>query len=185
MFFDFIYLILLILALFKGYKKGIVVALFSVLALIVGLIAALRLSDHLAGLMLNQQALIAARWTPLISHVLVFIIVVILIRLIGKALRKSLKLVLLGWVDRLAGAMLYGLMITFVCSAFLWMSTKMDLLKPEVLEDSKSSALIAPVAPSFISLAGQVIPVVQSSYDSLNDLFEQLNHKLSQHVDSD
>src|SRR5690606_7072158 len=107
-------LILLILALFKGYKKGIVVALFSVLALIVGLIAALRLSDHLAGLMLNQQALIAARWTPLISHVLVFIIVVILIRLIGKALRKSLKFVLLGWVDRLAGAMLYGLMITFV-----------------------------------------------------------------------
>lgn|GEM_PF-401184 len=185
MFIDFIYLALLIIALIKGYSKGIVVALCSVLAVIAGLIAALKLSDQLATLLFDHQAIIAARWAPLISHILVFTIVVILVRLLAKAIKKSLRMVLLGWADRLAGALLYGLMLTFICSAFLWLGTKMTLLKPETLAASKTCAVIAPVAPELISITGQLIPAVQSSYDSLNDLFEQLNHKLSRHVDPD
>lgn len=185
MFIDFIYLTLLIVALIKGYSKGIVVALCSVLAVIAGLVAALKLSDRLAEVLFSHQAILAARWAPLVSHILVFTIVVILVRLLAKVIKKSLKMVLLGWADRLAGALLYGLILTVICSAFLWLGTKMTLLKTETLTASKTAPIIAPVAPAFIRMVGEVIPPMQSSYDSLNDFFEQLDHKLNRDVDTD
>ena len=48
---DIIVVIILILAAIKGFRQGLIVALFSVIAFIVGLAAAIKLSVVVAGLL--------------------------------------------------------------------------------------------------------------------------------------
>ena len=48
MFIDTLFLLAMIAALFKGYTKGLVVAVFSFAAIIIGLAAALKLSSAVA-----------------------------------------------------------------------------------------------------------------------------------------
>ncbi len=182
MFIDIIYLTLLAIALIKGFSKGVIVALFSVLAVFIGFIAALKLSGSLAVALLDHQSEVAARWAPMICHILVFLVVVIIVRITGKVIRKSLKMVMMGWADKLGGALLYGFMLTFLFSAFLWLGTKMSLLKTETIAASRTYFVIAPVAPVIAGITGRMIPLVKFSYDRINDFFEQLDSKLNQHV---
>ena len=46
---DIIFVILLLLAVIKGYQRGLIVAVFSLIAFIIGLAAAMKLSTVVAG----------------------------------------------------------------------------------------------------------------------------------------
>ncbi|MES2882370.1 MAG: CvpA family protein, partial [Bacteroidota bacterium] len=72
---DIIAIGLLIFAIYKGLRKGLIVALFSFIAFIVGLAAALKLSAVAAGY-IGQAVSISDRWLPVIAFFLVFFIVV-------------------------------------------------------------------------------------------------------------
>ena len=54
---DGIFLILLIIAIIKGYSRGLIVALFSFLAIIIGLVAAIKLSAVVAAYLENNAHL--------------------------------------------------------------------------------------------------------------------------------
>ena len=45
---DIIFAIVIVIALFKGYKKGLIIAIFSLVALIVGIAVAVKLSAAVA-----------------------------------------------------------------------------------------------------------------------------------------
>jgi membrane protein required for colicin V production len=68
---DAIFLICLLIFLIRGYSKGVVVALFSVLAIILGVIGALKLSGTLASL-LFQNGEKGGRWVPFVSYIIVY-----------------------------------------------------------------------------------------------------------------
>ena len=74
---DIIFAIIIIIACIKGYQKGLIIAVFSIIAFIIGLAAALKLSAVVAG-WLNGQANISAKWLPFISFALVFLLLYIL-----------------------------------------------------------------------------------------------------------
>jgi hypothetical protein len=70
----------MILAVIKGLRNGFVVAVFSFLAIIIGLAAAMKLSTAVAG-WLKDSTSISAAWLPFLSFALVMVGVVFLIRL--------------------------------------------------------------------------------------------------------
>ena len=69
---DIIFAIVLLLAFIHGYKKGIIHSIVSLIALVIGIMAAVRLSE-LAAVYLDRWFNIASRYLPLISFILVFI----------------------------------------------------------------------------------------------------------------
>ena len=81
---DIVFLILVILAVIKGFRRGLIVGLFSFIAIIVGLAAAIKLSIVVAGY-IGSAVNVSDRWLPVISFLVVFIAVVLLIRLGGKS----------------------------------------------------------------------------------------------------
>src|SRR5437762_11559934 len=116
---DIVFIILVIIAIFKGYTKGFIVAVFSLLAIVVGLAAAIKLSVVTAGLLKNAIH-VAAKWLPVIAFAVVFIIVVLLVRLGAMAIQKATELVMLGWVNKLAGSILYMALYTVIFSVLLF-----------------------------------------------------------------
>src|SRR3982751_1020087 len=106
---DIIVIGLMIMAIFKGIQRGFIVALFSMIAFVVGLIAAVKLSTVVAA-WLDDSINVSARWLPFLAFMLVFIVVVLLVRLLAALLQSTLELAMLGWANRLAGVLLYMVM---------------------------------------------------------------------------
>ena len=68
---------------------------------------------------------------PLVGFLVIFIITMLLIRIVGWALKQVMDLILLGGIDSAAGGVLGVVKAGFFISLFLWFTAefKMDLPK--------------------------------------------------------
>lgn len=132
---DIIVIILLVLAVIKGYRRGLIIGLFSLVAVIIGLAAAMKLSTLVAGY-LGTAVKISDRWLPVISFVVVFLAVVLLIRLGARALEKTAEIITLGWLNKLGGMILYTGIYFTVFSILLFYAAQLQLLKEETIAGS-------------------------------------------------
>ena len=97
---DIVFAVLIVIAIVKGYQKGLIIALFSIIAFIVGIAAAVKLSAAVA-VYLQDNLSVSAKWLPIISFAVVFLAVVILVRLVEKLFEKTFQMVMLGWINRI------------------------------------------------------------------------------------
>lgn len=173
---DIVTILLLVLAVFKGIKKGLVVALFSFFAYIIGLAAALKLSAAMADY-IGRNVTMSQKWLPFIAFLLVFLIVVLCIRLGARLLEKSLQLMMLGFVNRLGGLVFFVLIYFFIYSILLFYADKLHLLGEETIEASISYDIIAPYAPKIIEVLGDVIPWFSDMFKELLQFFDSVAEK--------
>lgn len=170
---DFIFIILILIAVFKGYRKGFVLALFSILAFIIGLAAALKLSVFVAD-KLKDSVSLSYQWLPFLSFALVFFIVVFLINITARLIQKSFDMVLLGWANRIAGAILYVMLYLIIYSIFLFYLEQIKLIKLSTIASSKTYSYIIPLAPKVINNFGRIIPFFKGMFSTLENFFGTL-----------
>ncbi len=174
---DIIYAILLVLATIKGFQRGLIVGVFSFLAVIIGLAAALKLSLVAAGY-IGSAVNISAAWLPFVSFLLVFIVVVILIRLGANAIESTVEVVMLGWLNRLGGILLYIALYTLVFSVLLFYADKMAIIQPAAKEASLSFSYITPLGPKVINALGQMLPWFRDMFADLSAFFESVSRQV-------
>jgi membrane protein required for colicin V production len=163
MFLDIIVLILLVLALFKGWSNGFIVGIFSLLAFIIGLAAAMKLSSF-AATYINENFNVSEQWLPFIAFIAVFLVVVILVRLGAKAIESVVEIAQLGWANKLGGILLYIFIYLFIISILLSYAERMHLISEEALLASQSYQYIHPVAPVIMETVGVVIPFFRNMF---------------------
>ena len=81
---------------------------------------------------------------------------------------------MLGWLNRLAGILLYALLYACIFSVVLFYADKLHLLKPSMISDSKSYRYIQPIGPKFMSLFEKVLPILKGAFSELAAFFEGL-----------
>src|ERR1700733_10693407 len=116
---DIAFVIVMIIAVFKGLSKGLIVGIFSLLAFIIGLAAAVKLSAVVATY-LQKNVVSATKWLPVLSFILVFIIVILLVGLGARLIKKTIDFAMLGWLDSLGGMILYIIIYTIIFSVVLF-----------------------------------------------------------------
>lgn len=174
---DIILLLLLILAVIKGYQRGLIVGVFSLIAIIVGLAAAIKLSTVVAEY-IGKAVKISDTWLPVISFAVVFILVVLLIRLGANMLQKTVEIALLGWVNRLGGILLYIAIYLIVYSVLLFYVEQVKLIQPATIQNSVSYTFIQPWGPRVINGFASVIPFFKDMFTELQSFFEGVAQKL-------
>lgn len=174
---DIIFFILMLLAIYKGYQRGLIVGVFSLVAVVIGLVAAMKLSTVVAGY-IGAAVTISQEWLPVVSFLLVFIGVVLLIRLGATILQKAVETILLGWVNRLGGILFYAAMYLLVYSVLLFYASQLNLIKPALIEESKTYGFIQPWGPVVINGIGNVIPFFKDMFNELELFFENMSQKL-------
>lgn len=179
---DVLFLILVVLYFIKGYRKGIIVALLSALALIIGFMVALKFSHWLSQLLFNHNSLIAARWAPVITFAVILLLVILLMRFVANIISRVVKAVLLGWLNKWCGGLLYVLIVAFFVSTLLWLGDKVNIINNTTKQSSITYPVIAPIAPQVFSLAGALFPFVRSSWEGLNHTLDNINTQLQTHV---
>ena len=176
MFIDLIFILLMLMAVVKGLQRGLIVAVFSMIGFVVGLIAAVKFSTVVAA-WLNDSINVSARWLPFLSFVLVFIVVILLIRLLAKLVESTIELAMLGWVNKIGGAMMYAVIYILIFSVILFYAVELNLIDPDTLENSTTYRFIKPVGPFVIDGIGTLIPWFRDMFEELRDFFTRLSEK--------
>lgn len=175
---DLIFVIILVLAIFKGYRRGLIVGIFSFLALIIGLAAAIKLSTIVAGY-IGKAVNVSDQWLPIISFAVVFMLVVLLVRLGANLIEKSIEIAMLGWVNKLGGILLYASLYITVFSIVIFYAEQIHLIKQETIQKSVSYSFVQPWGPKAINLLGSVIPWFKDMFAELEKFFGTVSDKMA------
>lgn len=170
---DILFAITLLLAVFKGWSRGLIVGVFSLLALILGAAAALKLSGTFALYMKSEVGHPSPLW-PVVAFVLIFLAVALVVRLIAAVLEKALQLAMMGWINRIGGILLYLVAYAILFSILLWFANQLYLVSPSVKSASRTYGWIAPLGPTVIAYSGDLIPWFRDNFHQLEDFFQRI-----------
>ena len=173
---DILFLFALAMAVFKGYTKGFAIGLFSFIAYYIGLAAALKLSSTVAQHISGKDAQ-PSFWLPVLTFLGVFLAVVIIVNLLARLIREFFKLAALGWLDRIAGIILFVVIYLFIFSILLFYAVKISVFSEEVTSASRVYPYISPIAPSMVDFLGNLLPFFKDMFHELQNFFESTaNH---------
>lgn len=155
---DIVFGILFLFGAFHGFRAGFLLELFSLLAVILGILGGFKLMGF-AMVALASKFDLNERVLPYIAFALVFILIVIVVNLLGKLLKASADKSFLGLFDSAAGALLGLLRTAFMLSIVLWI---VDSLKFKLLtswtEGSRLYPIVADFAPKLTAWIGGLLP---------------------------
>src|SRR5690349_21488030 len=96
---DILFLAMLAIAVFKGIKNGLIIAIFSIIGWILGIYAAFKFADVAMGYLKGVLDM-SAKTLYILSFVIVFVIVMLLVHLGAKLVEKTVELAFMGWLNR-------------------------------------------------------------------------------------
>ena len=148
---DIIFLIPLLFALYRGFKKGIIHMIASIAALVLGIIGAIQLRPLFASF-LDSLFDITPEYINIIAFSVAFVVIVLLVNLMAHVLERLIKAVALNFINRLLG-MAFGLLVTaFVLSMILWplnqINAEKQIIKPERIDNSLLYKPLSAIAPA-------------------------------------
>lgn len=147
---DYFILICLIPAVIGGVMSGFVRQIAALAALVMGIWAGWHFSSIVAGgirLWLGSDNFLI----DIISFAIVFLAVLFGISMVGKAISKLLKIVMLGWLDRMLGVLFAVLKYNVIGSVIIFIIEKLDKIEPFLptftISQSKLYPIIASIVP--------------------------------------
>lgn len=175
---DFLFAIAMLMAVFKGFGRGLIVAVFSLLAFFIGLIAAMKMSAAVAVWLENKSGT-QTTWMPFIAFVLVMAVVMLLIRFGANMIERAVDFAMLGWLNKIGGVIFYAAMYIIFFSIILFFAKSLGVLADETIADSKIYAFVAPWGPKSIEAIGSVIPIFKGLFQQLESFFDGAAHKVN------
>ncbi len=158
-YFDIIFAIPLVWITYKGFSKGLVIELASLIALLLGIYVSIHFSYYTQDI-LTDKLNVESKYISLISFVATFAIVIVVVFLLGKALEKVINLLQLGVINKLIGALFGFFKAAFILSVLIFLLNKIDEEQNLVSKETRdSSFLFNPIS----SIAPAVFPKLKMS----------------------
>jgi membrane protein required for colicin V production len=146
---DLIILMPLIYGAYKGYKRGFIMSLFLLLAVVVGLYAAFHFTDVIVGYGKEHFSWTSSYIAP-VTFLSLFLVVGAGIYFGGKVLESVIKLVKLSILNSLAGALLGLLQWTYFVGSLLLMLISFDQKESIISKETKQHSFIIPAITSVL-----------------------------------
>jgi len=141
-------------------------ALFSLAAILLGIIGAFKLMGAGVAWLANQWD-VDPTILPYISFLIIFLLIVILVKFTGTLLKASISETILGEADQILGGILGIIRYAFLMSVLIWIFSSMNMNLPEAWKkDSYLLPTLEKTAPFISEKVGSFIP-------SVKDLFRE------------
>lgn len=178
---DMITLGVLIWAVIKGISRGLLMAVFSLIALVLGIAAALKLSAVTAN-WLDGTIHISAKWLPLIAFLLVFVLVVFVVNKTGLLLEKTMEWAFMGWINKAGGILLYSILYLLFWSVLLFYLGKMNIISQKQIDKSVTYSIIAPWGPAVMEWLANLVPGFKDVFEDIGKFFERVSDDIKPHA---
>lgn len=136
---DIILLICFVPAIFQGIRKGFIAQAISIISIIVGIWASARFAD-IVTVWIAQYITASEQVMKVVAFALILVVVFLILAAVGKMLEGVLKLVMLGWINKLLGVVFAllktGLIVGLVIMAFSSLNETFKFVQESVLNES-------------------------------------------------
>jgi membrane protein required for colicin V production len=161
---DIALVIILLGGAYGGYKDGFILSLFSLFAIILGLLGGFKLMGW-AMVFLADQYNVDQKVLPYLAFALVFLIIVISVSLLGRLIKVAVNKSILGQFDQIIGALLGVIKMGFMISIALWISDSLKINFPERwTANSWLHPITAGFAPKIADWIDDILPVFKDIF---------------------
>ncbi len=150
---DIFFAIPLIWGIVRGLMSGFVRSLSVFVGLILGITLAQTYAADLSPT-IQEWFTLSARQCLSIAYVTIFVAVMIVVAIIARILDKFLHLILLGWLNKLLGALFgffkWAIILSFFIMVIEYANSKFEFLTPEKKSESLLYEPIKNVVPTIM-----------------------------------
>lgn len=129
----------LLWAIYKGFTKGLIIEVATLLALILGIYGAIHFSDFTAEF-IQQKFDYDSQYMGYIAFAITFLLIVVVLNILGKILNSLIEAVALGVINRLLGVvfgLFKGVIILSIVVYFVnYLDQKLNFIPKEKKENS-------------------------------------------------
>tara|TARA_B100001769_G_scaffold273768_1_gene270668 strand:+ start:129 stop:650 length:522 start_codon:yes stop_codon:yes gene_type:complete len=157
---DIITICILALGFFRGYSKGLILEITSILAISLGIFGSVKFSNETVEL-LNKYFPVLSENTNdqivvIFSFAITFLGIIIVVTLIGKTITKALKLVFLGFYNKILGG-IFGVVKLFTILSIIFvlfedLNSKFNIIEINVLNESFAFEKISVIGFSLLEM---------------------------------
>lgn len=176
---DIVLLIPLLYGAYKGFTRGIILEIATLVALLLGVWGAIQFSSYTEGV-LSESIDINESYLPLTAFAVTFVVIVIAIHLLARVLQKIISLAALGLVNKLLGlvfgAVKFALILSFVLVVINSVESKWGSLNDSAWR--KESKLYEPIS----NIGPLLLPVVENNHwykDYVKDYVDSTEETIS------
>lgn len=171
MWIDILYIIVIISAIYNGYKNGFVGAVLSTIGIFIGIAAAIKMSVVVIHFLSGNTSL-NAKWLPFIAFLLVFLLVMLAVRLLSKMIEAALSTLMMGWLNKTLGMLLYAFIYTaFFSVVVAYFITVSNINFSELSSRSLILPMLLELGPWILDLLSEILPFLKNSYEELQEFF--------------
>ncbi|MCC9136392.1 CvpA family protein [Pontibacter silvestris] len=169
--FDIFLALPLLYGAFQGFRKGLMLELVSLVALVLAILGGMKLLDTTIPVM-REYVGDAGGLLPYVTFLVVFICIILLIHTAGLILKKVIDFTPFGFFDNLLGGVLGLLKWCLGLSLLLYMS---ELAGITITEETSANSVVYPfvlkTTPYALDVLSYVMPFVKALMVSLKQQF--------------
>lgn len=156
---DIVILVIIAIPTFIGLRVGIVKTLLILVGGIVGIVLAGRFSTQLG------DAISSEPWANILAFAIILLAVLLIAAVIAKLIKWVLSAILLGWVNRLGGAILGFVLGAFFCAAILTMWVNFQGSAGDTIKGSPLASFLVDGFPFVLGLLPPEFDGVQEFFN--------------------
>ena len=148
---------------YKGFKKGLVFELVSIVALVLGVYGGLKFSDTTSEYL---SSYVDSEYLSIASFTVTFLLILVLVFAAGKVVEKIINMVALKMINKLLGAMFALLKISIALGVLITIIESYDRKLNFIPKETKDSSILY---KPLLEISNKVLPEIEK-----NNLFQDI-----------
>lgn len=173
---DIIVVIVLGLGFYLGYQRGIIKTLFDTLSIVVAILAALKLSPLFISIM---QKIIpdSPKAAYLLGILATFLLVLMLVRFLGRKFESVLEAAHINFVNKLAGGAVQAFFFAYLLSLIIWLVNSIGLIKEETKQNTVTYSFMEAMPETGKAVISAIKPMFKSFWEKTAEVMDGVAEK--------
>jgi len=181
---DIIFVLIAALGFWMGYSRGIIKTVFTILSFTIGLLAAFKMAPaftkFLEDLTKNTNPLMF-----IAGFLLSFIIMMVVLRLIARALEGLLKSANINFINQIIGGAVLGALAILVYSAMVWFADKSHMIDQNTKDTSLTYIYTKEFPGQMMVVGEQLKPIFTDFWNEALDFMDRMEDLSVQRSEAD
>ena len=181
---DIIFVLVAALGFWAGYSRGIIKTFFTVVSFTIGLLAAFKMAPaftkFLEDLTKNTNPLMF-----IAGFLLSFIIMMVVLRLIARALEGLLKSANINFINQIIGGAVLGALAILVYSAMVWFADKSHMIDQNTKDTSLTYIYTKEFPGQMMVVGEQLKPIFTDFWNEALDFMDRMEDLSVQRSEAD
>lgn len=158
---------------YKGFTAGFIQEILGIVGIIIAVFVTFAYMKPVATFL--ERFFSGTDTLTIVAGLILFIGTIVIVQLIGHAVREFLEFIKLNFLNRIAGLFFGAVKSAIVISGFLWLFAGFNMPAEDTREDSLLYPIVISLAPATFDLIASVYPGIENFIETIEDAIQEDN----------